>query len=445
MDIAIMIAQLILSLSILVILHELGHFIPAKLFGTRVEKFYLFFDPWFSLFKIKRGDTEYGIGWLPLGGYVKISGMVDESMDKEFKNRPPQPWEFRSKKAWQRLIIMIGGVTVNFLLGFFIFGMMLFVYGEKKLPTSEMRFGIATTKLAQDAGFRDGDQILSLGGQPYIYFHGPTIAKEIMLDDLRTVKVKRDGQEVDINISDAAASAITSNQKEAMLMLETRLPTTVAAVDPTFPGAKGGLKENDQIIKVNGQDVPYYNDLATKLLAMPNQVITLGIIRDGKEMELPNIKLTDKGKLGFNPQGPEKYYKLVDQKYSFFQAMPAGVTKGVKFLSDQISAFGQMFTGDIKASESLGGFASITKLFPTEWDWEQFWRITGILSLILAFMNLLPIPALDGGYIMFLLWEVITGKKVNDKVMEVATTAGMILLLGLLLYANGLDVFRALQ
>lgn len=440
-----MIAQLILSLSILVILHELGHFIPAKLFGTRVEKFYLFFDPWFSLFKVKRGDTEYGIGWLPLGGYVKIAGMVDESMDKEFKNRPPQPWEFRSKKAWQRLIIMVGGVTVNFLLGFFIFGMMLFVYGEKKMPAQDMKYGVATTKLSRDAGFMDGDKILALSGRPYTYFNGATIAKEIMLDDLRDIKVDRGGKEIDFKISEAAASSITSNQKEAMEMLTARIPTIVASVDPTYPAGKAGLKENDQIVKVNDQDVQYYNVLAAKLVDMPNQVITLGIIRDGNPMDLTNIKLTDKGKLGFNPFGPEKYYTLVEQEYSFFQAIPAGVNKGVNFLSDQISAFGQMFTGDIKASESLGGFASITKLFPTTWDWEQFWRITGILSLILAFMNLLPIPALDGGYIMFLLWEVITGKKVNDKVMEVATTAGMILLLGLLLYANGLDIFRALK
>jgi len=445
MDIVIMIAQLILSLSILVVLHELGHFIPAKLFKTRVEKFYLFFDPWFSLFKFKKGDTEYGIGWLPLGGYVKISGMVDESMDKEFTNRAPQPWEFRSKKAWQRLIIMIGGVTVNFLLGFFIFGMMLFVYGEEKLPASEMTYGIATTQLAKNAGFKDGDQILSVGGKPYEFFNSAVVSKEIMLDNVRDIRIKRDGQEIDLKISEKAAADITSNQKEAVAMLAPRLPTTVAKVDPESPGGKAGLKENDQIIKINGQDVPYYNNLSEKLLSMPNQVIDLTVLRGSDTVALKGIKLSETGKLGFNPKGPDFYYKLVNKEYSFAEAMPAGVNKGISFLSDQISAFGQMFSGKIKASESLGGFASITKLFPTTWDWEQFWRITGVLSLILGFMNLLPIPALDGGYIMFLLWEVVTGKKVNDKVMEVATTIGMVLLLGLLLYANGLDVFRALK
>ncbi|MEO5583109.1 MAG: RIP metalloprotease RseP [Saprospiraceae bacterium] len=445
MDIAIMIAQLILSLSILVILHELGHFIPAKLFGTRVEKFYLFFDPWFSLFKVKRGGTEYGIGWLPLGGYVKIAGMVDESMDKEFKNRAPQPWEFRSKKAWQRLIIMIGGVTVNFLLGFFIFGMMLFVYGENKLPTSEMKYGVGTTTLSRNAGFMDGDVIVALDGQEMKYFNGSVIAKEIMLDKLRKVTVVRNGSTMEIIIPESAASAISSQQKEAIGMLSVRFPTKVAKVDPNSPGGKAGLKENDQIVNINGENTPYFSDLSEKLKDNKNKIITLGVIRAGKEVELTNIQLNDKGTIGFNPTAPEKFFKMEKQDYSLLEALPAGVNKGVSFLSDQISAFGQMFTGDIKASESLGGFASITKLFPTTWDWEQFWRITGILSLILAFMNLLPIPALDGGYIMFLLWEVITGRKVNDKVMEVATTAGMILLLGLLLYAIGLDIFRALK
>ena len=445
MDIVIMIAQLILSLSILVVLHELGHFIPAKLFKTRVEKFYLFFDPWFSLFKFKKGDTEYGIGWLPLGGYVKISGMVDESMDKEFTKRAPQPWEFRSKKAWQRLIIMIGGVTVNFLLGFFIFGMILFVYGEERLPSSEMKYGIATTKLAQDAGLKDGDKIISVGGKPFEYFNSALVSKEIMLDNVREIKVIRDGAEVDIKVSDEAAAQITSQQKEAVVMMAPRLPTVVSKVDPQSPGGKAGLKENDQIIGLNGEPVPYYNNLSEKLLSMPDQVIELTVLRGQDTLILKNIKLSDAGKLGFNPKGPDHYYKLENKEYSFGEAMPAGFDKGISFLSDQISAFGQMFSGKIKASESLGGFASITKLFPTTWDWEQFWRITGILSLILGFMNLLPIPALDGGYIMFLLWEVVTGKKVNDKVMEVATTIGMVLLLGLLLYANGLDIFRALK
>ncbi|MBK9024619.1 MAG: RIP metalloprotease RseP [Saprospiraceae bacterium] len=445
MDIVIMIAQLILSLSILVILHELGHFIPAKLFGTRVEKFYLFFDPWFSLFKFKKGDTEYGVGWLPLGGYVKISGMVDESMDKEFKNRAPEPWEFRSKKAWQRLIIMIGGVTVNFILGFFIFGLMYFFYGETKLPAKNMTYGISTTQLANDAGFMDGDKIVSLGGKPYEYFSGPILVTEIMLNDLRDVKVEREGQLIEVKRSNETAAAITSNQKDAVSMINARLPTIVAKVDPKSPGGKAGLTEGDQVVMINNKPVPYYHELMKELESSKNKTISLEVVRKKDTMVLSNIKLDEKGVVGFNPYGPDKYYKYDVKKYSLIEAMPAGVHKGVDFLSKQISAFGKMFSGDIKASESLGGFASITKLFPSEWNWREFWNITAILSLILAFMNLLPIPALDGGYIMFLLWEVVTGKKVNDKVMEVATTIGMVLLLGLLLYANGLDIFRALK
>jgi len=440
-----MIAQLILSLSILVILHELGHFIPAKLFKTRVEKFYLFFDPWFSLFKFKKGDTEYGVGWLPLGGYVKISGMVDESMDKEFTKRPPQPWEFRSKKAWQRLIIMIGGVTVNFLLGFLIFGLSLYFYGEKKLPVSEMKYGIATTSLAREAGLQDGDRILKIGNNNFRYFNGAEIAKDILLENVRQLTVERNGSQEVITIPESAVASIISNQKDAVGMIAPRFPAVVEKVDPKSPGGKAGLKQNDQIIAVNDNVTPYYHEVVEQLKSQSGKIVNVTVLRAGDTVVMKNIQLTDKGQLGFNPSSLSQFFQLESIKYSLGKALPAGFNRGVDFLSNQISAFGQMFTGKIKASESLGGFASITKLFPTTWDWEQFWNITAILSLILGFMNLLPIPALDGGYIMFLLWEVITGRKVNDRVMEVATTIGMVLLLGLLIYANGLDVFRALK
>lgn len=440
-----MIAQLILSLSILVILHELGHFIPAKLFKTRVEKFYLFFDPWFSLLKFKKGDTEYGIGWLPLGGYVKISGMVDESMDKEFTKRPPQPWEFRSKKAWQRLIIMIGGVTVNFILGFLIFGLLLYFYGEKKLPVSEMKYGIATTSLAREAGLQDGDRILKIGNNDFRYFNGAEIAKDILLENVRHLTVERNGRQEVITIPESAVASIISNQKDAVGMIAPRFPAVVEKVDPKGPGGKAGLKQNDQIIAINGNATPYYHEVVEQLKNQPGKIVTVTVLRARDTVVMKNIQLTDKGQLGFNPSSLSNFFQLESIRYSLGKALPAGFNKGMDFLSNQISAFGQMFTGKIKASESLGGFASITKLFPTTWDWEQFWNITAILSLILGFMNLLPIPALDGGYIMFLLWEVVTGRKVSDRVMEVATTIGMVLLLGLLIYANGLDVFRALK
>ncbi|HMT76770.1 MAG: RIP metalloprotease RseP [Saprospiraceae bacterium] len=445
MDILIMIAQLILSLSILVILHELGHFIPAKLFKTRVEKFYLFFDPWFSLFKFKKGDTEYGIGWLPLGGYVKISGMVDESMDKEFTKRPPQPWEFRSKKAWQRLIIMIGGVTVNFILGFLIFGLLLYFYGEKKLSIKEMKYGIATTQLAKDMGLQDGDKIVKIGDRTLDYFNGAEVAKDVLLNDVRNIEVERNGKITEVTIPEAGVEKLKSNQSEAAGMIAPRFPTIVFNIDPASNGAKAGLQKGDQIISINGAAAPFFSDLSPQLKENKGKKVDIGIIRNGDSMTINQLQLSEQGQIGFNPAPLSEFFKLDTVKYSLFKAMPTGFKNGYDFISTQISAFGQMFTGKIKPSESLGGFASITKLFPSQWDTERFWNITAILSLILGFMNLLPIPALDGGYIMFLLWEVVTGKKVNDKVMEVATTIGMILLLGLLLYANGLDVIRAFK
>ncbi len=445
MDVIVMIAQLILSLSILVILHELGHFIPAKLFKTRVEKFYLFFDPWFSLFKFKKGDTEYGVGWLPLGGYVKISGMVDESMDKEFMKRPPEPWEFRSKKAWQRLIIMIGGVTVNFILGFLIFGLILYFYGEQKLPVSEMQYGIATTQLAKDIGLKDGDKILKIGNNDFKYFNSGELAKDILLDNAKTIRINRNDLIMTLHIPDSAVQKIQSNQKEAIGMIAPRMPIIVDKVMQGSGGEKAGLQPNDRVISVNNVSTHFFHEMTYELQANKGKKVNIGVIRDGNTVMLEQVQLSDQGLVGFSPQPISHFYKLDTIKYSLGKALPAGFRNGYDFLATQISAFGQMFSGKIKASESLGGFASITKLFPTEWDSQKFWNITAILSLILGFMNLLPIPALDGGYIMFLLWEVITGRKVNDKVMEIATTAGMILLIGLLLYANGLDVIRALK
>lgn len=445
MDILIMIAQLILSLSILVILHELGHFIPAKLFGTRVEKFYLFFNPWFSLFKKKIGDTEYGIGWLPLGGYVKISGMVDESMDKSFVNNTPEPYEFRSKPAWQRLIIMVGGVTVNFLLGFFIFAMLLFVYGEKYIPNSEVKYGISASPLAEQAGFMDGDIILEYNGKKFEKFAPNLLIKDILLEGVRDIKILREDQELTLTISDQAAANINSNQQEALRMIGPRIPTVIAKIAPDYPAAQSGLQEEDRIINVNGISTPFYDQMYDVLQTVKGQNVAIAVTRNGQDTLIQNVGVTTEGQLRISPYGHDKYFNIARDDYSLADAFPAGFHRGINFLGDQLNAFGKMFKGEIKASESLGGFASITKLFPTTWDWESFWRITAILSLILGFMNILPIPALDGGYIMFLIWEVITGKKVSDRVMEVATTIGIILLFTLLIYANGLDVFRAFK
>jgi len=445
MEILTMIAQLILSLSILVILHELGHFIPAKLFGTRVEKFYLFFNPWFSLWKKKIGGTEYGLGWLPLGGYVKIAGMVDESMDKEFMNRKPEPWEFRSKPAWQRLIIMIGGVTVNFVLGFLIFSFLLARYGEAYLPSSELKYGIAVNPLGERIGFKDGDHIVSLDGKPFKKFEPGLVIKDIMLANLRDIKVLRDGMETDIHISQQAVSDISAHQKEAVEFATVRMPVVVGELQKGSAAEASGMKPDDKIIGINNNKVLYFDQLSSKLDSLKGTAITVNVERGGQPLALENVAVSADGKLGFTPYGPAKFFNFSRKNYSLAEALPAGVGKGVNFLGDQLKGFGQMFSGKIKASESLGGFASITKLFPRQWDWERFWYITAILSIILGFMNLLPIPALDGGYIMFLIWEIITGRKVSEKVMEVATTIGIVLLLILMVYANGLDILRALK
>ncbi len=437
MDILIIVLQFFLSLSILVILHEAGHFLAARLFKTKVEKFYLFFDPWFSLFKKKIGDTEYGVGWLPLGGYVKISGMVDESMDMEQMKKPPQPWEFRSKPAWQRLIIMLGGVTVNFLLGFFIFAMILTVWGDSYIPGSAVREGIYVDSIGMQMGLRDGDRILALGDQPFDRFDSRKLVRAIIIDGISSIKVERNGQEKIIPIDPEWVAELSSHKNKGVMIFGPRIPLLVDKTVKKSPAEKAGIRSGDHIISVGSKDIRYLHEFARNIHPEPDTEYPLTLVRGGDTLHL-NVRTDGKGKFGI-------YWKMIDvsrEKYGFFKALPLGVTKGLKFLKDQLIGFKKMFSGEIKASESLGGFATIAQLFPTTWDWEQFWKITAILSLILGFMNLLPIPALDGGHVMFLLYEMITGKKPSDKVMEITTMIGMILLFGLLLYANGMDLFR---
>ncbi len=437
----IMIAQFILSLSILIILHELGHFLPAKWFRTRVEKFYLFFDPWFSLFKKKVGETEYGIGWLPLGGYVKISGMIDESMDTEQMKGPPQPWEFRSKPAWQRLIIMLGGVTVNFILGFILFGAVLYVWGSEYLPTKNIPHGYAMDSLALDMGLRHGDDILRIGHADFEVYNPGTLRKEIVINDARTVTVRRDGQVMDIPIDPKFVRILSSYRyKDADLFIP-RTPSIIAEVLKNSPAEQAGLKPGDQLIAVNGQETPYFHQLYEIVRANKSTPLVFRFVREGREQEV-EITTTEEGTIGFARKSPTILFGTETREYGLVEAVPAGVVEGYDFLASQIKAFGKMFSGDIKASESLGGFGTISGLFPKEWSWQIFWRVTAILSLILGFMNLLPIPALDGGHVMFLIWEVLTGRKVSDKVMEYATIIGFAIVIGLVLFANGLDVLR---
>ncbi|MCB0651823.1 MAG: RIP metalloprotease RseP [Saprospiraceae bacterium] len=439
MDILIMIGQLVLSLSILIILHEMGHFIPARLFGTRVEKFYLFFDAGFSLFKKKIGETEYGIGWLPLGGYVKIAGMIDESFDKEQMAQPPQPWEFRTKPAWQRLIIMLGGVTVNFILGFFIYGMVLWVWGEEYLPADKVTEGIYVDSLGMELGLQDGDKIISIGDTPFDQFNDRQLIHAISIENADHIKVNRNNEVIDLPVSDEWANKLISHDNKDKAIFGPRMLFIADSIITDSPADKAGMLKNDRIISLNDQSVPYFHEFAKAVGGLKETPVKVGVIRNQTDTLSFNMTTTKNGTIGVAPIGFE--FERID--YTFGASIPAGFTKGISFLTTQLKAFGQMFRGNIDASESLGGFASIGKMFGAQWNWERFWLMTAILSLILAFMNLLPIPALDGGYVMFLIFEVVTGIKPSDKVIEVANTIGFVLVLGLLLYANGLDIVRA--
>ncbi|QHS62852.1 RIP metalloprotease RseP [Chitinophaga agri] len=431
--------QLILSLSILVVLHELGHFIPAKLFKARVEKFYLFFDPWFSLFKKKKGDTEYGIGWLPLGGYVKISGMVDESMDREQMAKPPQPWEFRSKPAWQRLIIMIGGVTVNLVLGFLIYAMMLWHWGESYLPTKNVTYGIAVDSLAGSIGLRDGDMVLSVNNEPVENFR--SIPAEIILREAKSIQVQRDGQPVDIKIPEGFVREMI---KRKGTLMDVRIPFIVDTVLPKSPAEKAGFRKGDRTLSVNGAPASYFHEFRKELQKYKSKTVPVQVLREGDTIQLL-ANVAENGTVGMAPGNPEHDFKFATREYTLMEAIPAGFSKCINTLVKYVQQLRLIFVSkEVKASESLGGFISIGNLFPAHWDWIAFWEMTALLSIILAFMNILPIPALDGGHVLFLLYEIITGRKPSEKFLEYAQIVGMVILFSLLLYANGLDIWRSI-
>jgi len=443
MEYLIMGGQLMLSLSILIVLHEMGHFLPARLFGTRVEKFYLFFNPWFELYKKQIGETEYGIGWLPLGGYVKISGMIDESFDTEQMSQEPQSYEFRSKPAWQRLIIMLGGVTVNFLLGFLLYGMVLWVYGQEYLPTENVKYGIQVDTLGYNMGLRDGDHVLSIGGKPFEKFNDRLVVREIIINNAKQMAVRRDGEQVEVPIDPKYVSRLSSHEYKDKMLFAPRLPFKVFAVLENSPADKAGIQKDDRVIGLNGKPTPYFLDFAKAVKGREKEKIQLTVLRNQQDTLQKELTTTKKGLIGVQRYSPGQLFGTEREEYSLAQALPAGVAKGWSFLEDQVKAFGQMFKGRIKPSESLGGFGTIGSMFGGEWLWERFWTMTAILSLILAFMNLLPIPALDGGHVMFLLYELVTGRKPSDKFLERATIIGFILVLMLVLYANGLDIIRS--
>lgn len=434
--------QLILCLSILVVLHEMGHFLPAKWFKCRVEKFYLFFDPWFSIFKKKIGETVYGIGWLPLGGYVKISGMIDESMDKEQMKLPPQPWEFRSKPAWQRLIIMIGGVTVNLFLGFLIFAMVLWVWGEVYLPAQNAKYGVYVDTLGQKVGLQDGDKIVSVDGKQLEKFD--QLSTDIILNEAKTIQVIRNNDTMNLQIPTGTIRSLI--KRKGVPLAYPKYPAIVDSIDVNKARfTSGTLKKDDMIIGFNGHRIDSYYELQHKKDTLKNQVVILKVLRNLVDTVTVHVKLTEKGEIGYFQRSARKLLDFSTKKYSFLQSLPAGVAKGWDMLIMNIQNFKLLFTSkEVKASESLGSFLSIGDMFDAEWDWQRFWTMTGLLSVVLAFMNMLPIPALDGGHVLFTLYEIITGRKPGDKFMEYAQMVGMILLLGIMAYALGLDFWRYL-
>jgi regulator of sigma E protease len=438
MNILIQAGQLILSLSILIILHEAGHFIPARLFKIRVEKFYLFFDPWFSLFKLKRGDTEYGVGWLPLGGYVKISGMVDESMDKEQMKLPPQDWEFRSKPAWQRLIVMLGGVTVNVILGFLIYMMIAFAWGETTLPVANMKYGIMCDSVALKINLMNGDKVVSIAGEKVEEFS--EITNKILLDKPKSIEVMRGGQLISLPIPEAFVDSFL--KKGAKGFISPRGLFAVGDFSENSNSAKAGVQKGDFLVALNGEQLLYFDQFAPRLAKLKNKEVTLGIIRNGQNKEI-KVMLDGDGKLGIFPLPPAAFLDLVTTHYGFFESIPKGISLGANTLVKYVKQFKLIFTRE--GVKQIGGFGAFASMFGPVWDWESFWRLTAFISLILAFMNILPIPALDGGHVMFLLYELITRRKPNQKAMEYAQLAGMVLLLALFLFANGNDIFRHLK
>ena len=442
MDILIRVLQFFMSLTLLVAIHEFGHFIVARLFKIRVDKFYIFFDWGFSFWKKKWGDTEYGVGWLPLGGYCKIAGMVDESMDKDQLASEPQPWEYRAKPAWQRFLVLVAGVVMNVVLAFFIYCGISYVYGSEYLSNEGMTYGYEFSKSAEELGFKDGDRIVSIGGEKVE--KATSIATDILLakEDCKVV-VLRDGVEHEFTLDNEVLNAMRKNGdfeegegKEALC--EPLVPFVLdSIVSPTAIAA--GLQKGDRVIGLEGENIPFFNHYDAKLNELKNKNAELMVLRGVDTLSL-SVPVNEEGKLGvYVDYG---FFKWHTEEYSFFESIPAGArltANTIKSYWDQLALIVKPETGLYK---EVGGFIAIGKIFPSEWDWYKFWSMTAFLSIILAVMNIIPIPGLDGGHMLFTLWEMITGRKVSDKVLTIAQYIGMGLILLLMLYANGMDIFR---
>ena len=434
--------QLIMSLSLLVIIHEGGHFLFARLFKTRVEKFCLFFDPWFTLFKFKpkNSETEYGIGWLPLGGYVKIAGMIDESMDTEQMKQPVQPWEFRAKPAWQRLLIMVGGVLFNFLLALFIYSMILFTWGDEYVPLQKAPLGMDFNETAKAIGFRDGDILVSADGVPFERYGGDMLTSIV---DARQVTVLRDGQEASVYIPEDMMERLLA---DSVRFASFRYPFVIDSIMPGQPAALAGLQPGDSITQLDGRNIAYFDfkeEMQNRQKAADDstcRLLTLTYVRAGVA-DTVTLTADSLYQIGIAASlQTNKLLPVVKKEYSFFASIPAGVTLGVNTLKGYVSQMKYLFSKE--GAKQLGGFGTIGSIFPATWDWYQFWYMTAFLSIILAFMNILPIPALDGGHVLFLIYEIVARRKPSDKFMERAQMVGMFLLFGLLIWANFNDILR---
>ena len=442
MELFIKIVQFFASLSLLVLVHELGHFITAKIFGVRVEKFYIFFNPWFSLVKFRIGETEFGIGWVPFGGYCKISGMIDESMDLEQMKEPPKPYEFRSKPAWQRLLIMVGGVIMNLILAICIYIGMSYAWGDEYFANEDIKYGYVFSDLGHEAGFRDGDIILSVGGEKVEEYH--RVYGTIAIKN-KPVQVLRDGQTLNIDISEEMVGKML-DEKNIRGFMKPRIPFLVYAVLNDSGADKAGVMPGDSVVAVNGDKLAFHDEYSKELAQLKGQSADLTVARDSagtRVFKTLNVAVSDDGLIGVEVSNQLAYYFPVrTHNYTFLQAIPAGFKRaGMEISSywDQLKLIVKPKTG---AYKSLGGFIRIGSLFGGTWDWVRFWDMTALLSIILAVMNILPIPALDGGHVLFLLWEMITGRKPGDKFMEYAQIVGLLLVFGLVLFANANDIYR---
>ncbi len=445
--IAIQVIQFFLSLSLLIVLHELGHFIPAKLFKTRVEKFYLFFDIKFSLFKKKIGETVYGIGWLPLGGYVKIAGMIDESMDTEQMKEEPKPWEFRSKPAWQRLIIMLGGVTVNFILAVIIYIGMAYQYGDEYIRMDSLKDGVWVVEknIGDKVGIQTGDKILAIDGEKLKSFQ--SVYGELFTAN--SITVERDGQIIENELPSDFISTLLEDE-DKIRFLSMRQPFIISEVSKGSHNTGVDLREGDEVQAINGRPANYFDQVAPLLEDFKGQEVAMLVKgEDGFERTV-TANVDDEAKLGVGLKGltleelqAKGYFEIEEIQYSFLEAIPAGINRGVETLTGYAEQLALIFNPSTGAYKGVGGFDAIRKIFPDTWNWAAFWSTTALISIILAFMNILPIPALDGGHVAFLLYEMVSGRKPSDKFLEYAQMVGFFLLIALLLFANGNDIYKA--